>query len=53
METAEKHLQAAVAFFKPGTDIARITVADIEAYVEHLELTSNGRGGTLSGASIT
>ena len=51
LEQTQRHLEVAIDFYGPDRDVASITTGDVQAYVEHLSATSNGRGGTLSGGS--
>ena len=48
LEQTEKQLGVAVEFFGKNRALDSIEVADIEKYVEYLEVRPNGRGGTLS-----
>ena len=48
LEQTEKQLGAAIKFFGENRALDSIEVADVEKYVEHLEVRPNGRGGTLS-----
>ena len=48
LELAQSRLEAAVAFFGQGRDLASISVRDVQAYANWLTQRPNGRGGTLS-----
>ncbi len=49
---AQRHLEAAVAYFGAHADLASLTPAAMTGYVEHLRRLENGRGGTLSNTSV-
>ena len=51
LEQTQKQLESAIDFFGADCDVASITTAGVRAYWEHLRVTSNGRGGTLSNGS--
>ena len=48
LELAQSRLEAAVAFFGQGRDLASVSVRDVQAYANWLTQRPNGRGGTLS-----
>ena len=51
LEAVEGHLCEAIDFFGEDRDVASVTTADVQKYANHLQTTSNGRGGTLSAGS--
>ena len=51
IEQAQRHLETAIALFGADRDVASISTADVQKYVNHLQTVSNGRGGTLSTGS--
>lgn len=51
LASAQRHLEEARDFFGDRRDLADIQVSDVNEYAAHLRGRSNGRGGTLSGAS--
>lgn len=52
LQSAEKHLQAAVDYFGAEADLASITPEDFTGWVEVLRGRDNGRGGTLSESTV-
>lgn len=52
LRQSEGHLRIAVSFFGADVDLRAITPRHVEGYVEFLRRRSNGRGGTLSEASV-
>ena len=51
LASAQRHLEEARDFFGDVRDLADIQVSDVNEYTAHLRSRSNGRGGTMSGAS--
>ena len=49
---AQRHLETAVAFFGAERNLAAISPEDLKGYVEHLRQRDNGRGGTLTDATV-
>jgi hypothetical protein len=52
LQSAEKHLTAAVHFFSPDTDLASLTPEDFNRWVADLRRQDNGRGGRLSDSTV-
>ncbi len=48
----ERHLREAVTYFGADRQLTSIRTADVQKYVGHLRRLSNGRGSTLSDASV-
>lgn len=51
LQTAEKHLQAAVDYFG-DPDLGSLNPEDLTGWVEHLRRQDNGRGGKLSDGTV-
>jgi integrase len=51
LQSVERHLREAVAFFGSDTDLAGIKTKDVARYVDHLAQLDNGRSGKLTTAS--
>lgn len=52
LESAERHLTVACAFFGASTDIATITVKGVGEFVENLRGRSNGRSALMKNGTI-
>jgi integrase len=53
LDSAERHLAEARAYFGDRRDLGDVQVGDVSGYLTHLRTLSNGRGGTMSGGTIT
>lgn len=52
LESAERHLTVACAFFGPSTDIATIPVKRVSEFVEYLRTLPNGRSAFMKNGTI-
>lgn len=52
LESAEKHLERAIAFFGADRGLESISTTNVREWTTHLQRMSNGRGGMLSGGSV-
>lgn len=53
LEQAQRHLDAAVEFFKPARELGTISVREVRAYSDWLGSRSNGRGIRCTGCGST
>lgn len=52
LDSAQKHLEGAVAFFGAEASLAALDPADMDRWVEHLRRQENGRGAKLADATV-